>query len=134
MQQSEVLSIDRSDSNSDEQLRTHSKYRKMRWINRIYKIVKTYAFDFVSLGMCLFLGYMIALTMFRPDEKQVSNGILASSGILLNKGLRGIFPPLNGEVSDLFGTWNVKVVNSEESSRWEQFNTYSLNLKASGDM
>lgn len=101
-----------SDSSSDDTPPRTKSHSNLKWVELIHRFLKGYAADIVTFALSLFLGYIIATRLFASANNELSNGILASSEILLNKGLRGVFPPLSGEARDIVGNWSVELVNS----------------------
>lgn len=52
---------------------------------------------------------------------------------MLDKGLRGIFPPLSGNRDNLYGKWVQAITTSVQNST-DEFNNYILNIKQNGDI
>lgn len=87
----------------------------------------------VRFSCCLFIGIILASRASAENMSELSNGIVASNDILLDKGLRGVFPPLDGRRDQMYGKWQQTIVTSAENST-SKYNNYCLNFKSSGDV
>jgi len=62
-------------------------------------MLKSHFVTLIRFCFCIFIGLILASRVTSQNYSELSNGIAASNDILLDKGIRGIFPPLNGAKS-----------------------------------
>lgn len=67
---------------------------KDEWLLCIYEKFSNHAINLIRLCFCISIGLFLATSASAQDYNEISNNVVASSDILLDKSLRGVFPPL----------------------------------------
>ena len=70
----------------------------------------------VRFIVCMMLGGFIASSYFIIAPEYPSANVLASSQILLSKGIKGIYPPLSGDQFSLYGKWKIGLISSVDQN------------------
>lgn len=106
---------------------------KQSWIIKISQKLSKHVVTIIRFSCCIFIGLVLSSKVTSEKASELSNGIVASNDILLDKGIRGVFPPLGGTTDQLLGKWNQTIVTSHLNTT-RVFNNYTINFKANGDI
>lgn len=103
----------------------------MKW--NVLEKLSFHLVTIIRFCFCIFIGMILASRLSSDNFSELSNGIAASNDILLDKGLRGIFPPLDGRLDQILGKWHQTFTTSPKNST-SAYSKYSLNFKTNGDV
>jgi hypothetical protein len=72
----------------------NSRLIKDKWFLCVSEKISNNAVNLIRICFCIFLGLILASNFTAKQYRSLSNGALALNEMLLDKGLKGVFPPL----------------------------------------